>query len=491
MVFGSATITDHGPNSTVIDQKTGKAIINWNSFSIGAGGTVKFNQPNANSIALNRVLGGEASSIYGNLLANGQVWIINQNGILFGKGSTINVGGLIATTADISDTNFAAGNYSFSGGGGASVVNQGTIRTRNGGGVVLSGAGVSNQGLIQADTGTVVLGGASAFTVDFVGDGLIKYAITQPTGAADSGPTGVSNSGTLKAAGGHVIMTARAAANVQDAVVNNTGMISATSAKVQNGEVVLDGGDGDVNAGGTIDASGTGRGQTGGFVSITGHNVTVADNARINVSGDSGGGTVLIGGDVHGQGTLPTAANTHVGRATITADATRTGNGGTLVVWSNGITDFSGIFSAKGGAQGGDGGFLETSGQHLNVSPDARVDTTAPKGQTGTWLLDPDAIVIASTTNGAALDGNGKLALGTDPGQTDFISPATITGALATTNVTLEAANYIEVDDSVIYASPHSLNLMSEGNIVRLRQHPEHAGGRWRRRSTWSPAGTA
>jgi filamentous hemagglutinin family protein len=481
VVYGGATITDHGPNSTVIDQKTGKAIINWNSFSIGAGGTVKFNQPNASAIALNRVLGGESSSICGNLLANGQVWIINKNGILFGQGSTINVGGLIATTADITDSNFAAGNYSFSGGTGAAVINQGTIRAKNGGGVVLSGASVQNQGLVQADTGTVVLGGASAFTVDFAGDGLIKYAITEPTGAADNGQTGVANSGTLKAAGGHVVMTARAAANVQDAVVNNTGMISATSARLVNGEVVLDAGDGDVTAAGSIDASGTRKGETGGAVSITGHNVTVADNATINVSGDSGGGTVRIGGDLHGQGTLPTAANTHVGRATITADSTRTGNGGTLVVWSNGLTDFSALFSAKGGTLIGNGGFLETSGHHLNVTPDARVDTTAPKGQTGTWLLDPDKIIVTSNIegSGASLDGNGKLALGTDPGQTDFIAPATITNALATTNVTLEAVSYIEVDDSIIYASPHSLSLMSEGNLSVFAsiQNTQASGG--------------
>ena len=115
-------------------------------------------------------------------------------------------------------------------GTGASVVNQGTIRAKNGGSVVLSGASVSNQGLVEANTGTVVLGGASAFTVDFNGDGLLRYAITAPAGKADNGQTGVSNSGTINANnGGHVVMTARAAADVAGAVVNNTGQISATS----------------------------------------------------------------------------------------------------------------------------------------------------------------------------------------------------------------------------------------------------------------------
>jgi filamentous hemagglutinin family protein len=466
VVFGQAAISSHGATTT-IDQKSGKAIINWDSFSIAAGSTVRFNQPGAGAIALNRVLGSESSAIYGSLLANGQVWLINGNGILFGGGSKINVGGLIATTSDIANGDFASGSYNFSNASGASVVNQGTIRTRSGGSAVLSGASVSNQGLISADAGTVVLGGAAAFTVDFVGDNLIRYAITAPPAKADNGAaTGVSNSGTISAAGGRVLMTARAAANVTDAVVNNTGMISATSAKLQNGEVVLDGGDGDVVAGGTIDASGTASGQTGGSVAITGRNVTVADNARIDVSGDSGGGTVSIGGDLHGAGPLADADNTHVGSATIKADAIRKGKGGTLVVWSNGLTDFSGIFSAKGGLLGGDGGLVETSGHILNVAPTATVDTTAPKGQTGTWLLDPDTIVIeAGEGSGTAIPPGGTLAVGTDSDSTDYVRPSTIIAALSTTNVTLEASNYIEVDSPVVYASSNTLSLMSEGDI--------------------------
>ncbi|MEI9995549.1 MAG: filamentous hemagglutinin N-terminal domain-containing protein [Rhizomicrobium sp.] len=462
VVGGQGTITQHGGNSTVIDQKTGKLVINWDSFSIGAGGTVQFNQPGQNSIALNRVTGSQPTSIYGNLLANGQVWIINGNGVLFGKGSQTNVGGLIATTADIRDGDFLGGNYSFSGGTGASVVNQGTIRTRKGGSVLLSGASVSNQGLISADTGTVVLGGSSAYTVDFDGDGLLRYAITAPTGKADNGQTGVSNSGTIKAAGGRVVMTARAASSVQDAVVNNTGMISATSAKVQNGEVILDGGDGDVSVSGTVDASGAAAGATGGTVTVTGRNVTVADNTKIDVSGDAGGGTVKIGGDLHGGGTLQQADNVHVGSATIKADATHRGNGGTLVVWSTGQTDFAGIVSAKGGAAGGNGGFIETSGHNLSVAPTTKVDTSAPHGKTGNWLLDPSSIVI---DNSGSTQVDGTLPVDQDSGSTDFISPTTLIAALTNSNVTLEASTAIEVNDAVIYTSDHSLTLLSEGEI--------------------------
>ncbi len=462
VALGVGSIAEHG-NTTVIDQKTGKLVINWDSFSIGAGGTVQFVQPDANAIALNRVLGSQPTSIYGSLLANGQVWLINGNGVLFGQGSRINVGGIIATTADIKDADFAAGNYSFSGGTGASVVNQGTITTKRGGYAVLSGASAQNQGLIAADSGTVVIGGASAFTVDFAGDGLIKYAITAPAQSADNGQTGAFNAGTIRAAGGRVIMTARAASSVQDAVVNNTGMISATSARVQNGEVILDAGDGDVAVSGTIDATGQAAGTTGGNVTITGRDIAVADGTKIDASGDAGGGTIRIGGDLHGDGALAQAQNVHVGTATLAADATRQGDGGTLVVWSAGTTDFSGIVSLKGGAAGGNGGLVETSGHTLNIAPTSKVDTRAPKGTTGIWLLDPDHIIVAN--DGTTTLNGGTLSAGQDPGETDTIAPSTIVAALATSSVTLESNDIIDVDDPVIYSSGNALNLLAKGDI--------------------------
>jgi trimeric autotransporter adhesin len=473
IALGSGTISTSGSSTTVIDQTTGKLVINWDSFSIGAGGTVQFNQPGTSAIALNRVLGSEPTSIYGNLLANGQVWIINGNGVLFGKGSQIQVGGLLATTSDIRDADFAAGNYSFSGGTGAAVVNQGTIAARSGGSVVLSGASAQNQGLIAAQAGTVVIGGASAFTVDFNGDGLLSYAITAPAQTADNGQTGSFNSGTIQAQGGRVIMTARAAASVQDAVVNNTGMISATSARVANGEVILDGGDGNVAVSGTIDVSGKGSGQTGGSVTVTGHAITVADGATIDASGNAGGGTIKIGGDLHGGGTTPHAASVTVGQATINADATVSGNGGTLVIWSDGETSFGGTVSLTGGAHGGNGGLVETSGHTLSVASTATVNTTAPKGQTGTWLLDPDFIVITSGEGGSLIGGTINLA--DHPSGTDYISASTVTNALATTNVSLQAAIEIDVYSDLNYTSAHSLSLLSKGDIY-IAANVQNAG---------------
>jgi len=467
VVSGSAVISNPSANSTIINQTTAAAIINWQSFSLAPGSSVQFNQPNAAAITLNRVLGGGTSEIYGSLQANGQIWIINSNGILFGRGSQINVAGLLATTSDIADSDFAAGRYNFntpSSNLSASVDNAGTIHVANGGSAILSGGHVANQGLIQADAGNIVLGGANAFTVDFDGDNLLRYQITvpisnSPTDAAGTAlPETVANSGTLAASGGSILMTSRAAANVADNVINNTGIILATSAAVRSGQVILDAGDGTVQAGGTIDASGGGAGQTGGRVALAGNTVRVADGARIDVSGDQGGGTVNIGGDLHGAGPLQNADNTYVGNATIVANAISAGNGGTLVVWSNGLTDFSGIFSATGGLTGGNGGIAETSGHTLNIAPTASVDTLAPNGAVGTWLIDPTTINIVTGGAGPITGSN--------------IDPIIISGALVSSDVTLEATSgtptsaSITVLDDVTYSSSHTLSLLSQGNIV-------------------------
>jgi filamentous hemagglutinin family protein len=474
VVVGHATVTAPSNTSTVVTQTSNKALINWNSFSVSAGSTVTFDQPNSKSITVNRVTGSSASSIYGDLLANGRIWLINANGILFGRGSEINVGALIATTSDITDQDFRKGRYNFgkaSSNAAASVVNQGTIRASDHGSVVLSGASVSNQGIIQADLGTVVLGGADAFTVDLTGDNLIRYQVTAPVSktpvVAGGSPAAalVSNSGTIAANGGKVLMTARAARSVEDSVINNSGIIEATSVSSHNGEIDLDAGpDGTVNVGGTLDASGKGAGQTGGTVAMTGGTVNVANGTRIDASGDSGGGGVRIGGDFHGKGPLPDASRTNIGTATIDVDAITKGNGGTVAVWSNNDTNFSGTISAKGGARGGNGGFVETSGGNLQVGLSGFVDTSATAGKTGSWLLDPANIVIA--TGGTTTLSSGDLGLGTDPGLTDTIAPSTITNALqAGTDVLLEASNDITVSNDVIYSSSNNLSLLAENSI--------------------------
>jgi filamentous hemagglutinin family protein len=465
VVSGQAGITG-GETTTLINQSTRKAIINWQDFSVAAGGTVQFVQPDAQSITLNRVIGTGASAVNGTLTANGQVWILNPNGVLFGNGARVNVGGLLATTADIADSDFNAGQYRFGGGSGAGVVNDGVIHAANGGSVVLSAARVSNRGLVQADAGSVVLGGATAFTLDFTGDNLLRYAVATGAQAPASGEgtaAQVSNSGKIAAAGGKVLLTARAAANVLDGVINNTGIIEAVTAREVNGQIILDAGDGTVTAGGTLDVSGTQAGETGGSVQVLGKTVEVADGAQLSASGDTGGGEILIGGNFRGEGPLANAEATTVGKATITADALTNGDGGQVVVWSDGKTRFAGAISARGGALSGDGGQVETSGALLGIDAGAEVITSAPAGSAGNWLLDPDDLfIVDSGTEDTALSG-GVLAFG-DGGTT--ILTTTIETALLNGNVTLQANNDINVQGSVNVESSNTLELDAGRSIV-------------------------
>jgi len=452
---GSASIVSINPASTVIVQQSPKAIINWQNFSVGAGASVTFRQPDSAAITLNRVTGAGVSTINGNLLANGQVWLVNGNGILMGQGSRVDVGGLIATTSDIADSDFLSGRYAFgkaSGNPDAAVINRGSIKAATGGSAILSGAHVANEGLIQARLGQVVLGGANTFSVSFDGDNLIQYQVTTPVSQAprdaDGNPASalVSNSGTIAAQGGKVLMTARAARDVVDNVINSTGIIQAQSASVRNGEVVLDAGEGGtVSIGGTTDVSGRQAGESGGTLTLLGEKVAVADGARLDASGDSGGGKILIGGNLHAAGPEPNAQSVTVGKAVIAADATGSGTGGSVAVVSTGKTSVAASISAKGVAAGG---MVETSGQDLSIADSARVDTSATTGATGLWLLDPQNVDIDTVTfQGSIPAGN-------------------IVASLASTNVNVIASGDINVNASVIYTSANSLTLLAGHNIT-------------------------
>ncbi len=471
VVVGSATISSPNSNSTVVNQSTNKALINWDAFSIPSGSSVVFNQPAASSVTVNRVIGPNASAIDGQLLANGNIWLINSNGILFGQGAQVNVGGLLATTSDIDDDDFKSGKFRFSkpsANPDASVVNKGTIVAGQGGSIVLSASRVSNEGVIKADLGSIVLGGARTFTVDLDGDNLIRYQIGDPVTETPKDANGrpssalVSNSGTLSSSGGTVLMTARAVRNVENNVINNAGVVEANSVSVHNGEVIFDAGpDGTANVGGTVSASGDSAGETGGSISVTGGTVNVSDGAKLDASGDSGGGKIQIGGGLHGQGTIANSQTTNVGKAIITADAKNGGDGGEVSVWSDGQTDFNATVSARGGAAGGNGGLVETSGKNLRVGADAFVDTLAPGGLTGAWLLDPTDINI-STSGSDGIGGSN-------------ISPATVIAALSSSNVFLEAGNNITVNSAIVYSSSHSLSLFA-GRDLTFNASVQNAG---------------
>ncbi|MGV8893401.1 MAG: GLUG motif-containing protein [Burkholderiaceae bacterium] len=283
---GNASIAAGAGNLT-ITQTSQNAALNWQSFNIGAAEAVKFVQPNSSSVALNRVLGSDPSSILGSLTANGKVFLVNPNGIVFGKGASVNVGGLVASTRDILNSDFMAGRYKFDGSGNGAVLNQGTINAADGGYVALLGANVSNEGVIAARLGTVALAAGKAMTLDVAGDGLLNIAIDQ--GAVNAL---VHNGGLIKADGGQVFLTAQTAGNLLHTAVNNTGVIQAQTLQNRNGVIKLLGDmqSGTVNVGGTLDASApdVGGGGNGGFIETSAAHVNIADGVKVTTAAANG-----------------------------------------------------------------------------------------------------------------------------------------------------------------------------------------------------------
>ncbi|MDP3412015.1 MAG: filamentous hemagglutinin N-terminal domain-containing protein, partial [Polaromonas sp.] len=241
--------------------------------------------------ALNRVLGADPSSIMGTLSANGRVFLLNPNGVLFGSGAQVNVGGLVASTMSLSDAKFMSGDYSFTDAGNGSVVNQGNITAADGGYVALMGKSVSNQGVISARLGSVVLAAGNAVTMDVAGDGLLNVSVAQ--GAVNAL---VENGGLIRADGGKVLLTAQAAGDLLKTAVNNTGVIQAQTIGNRNGTILLLGDmqSGTMNVSGTLDASAP-NGGNGGFIETSAANVRIRDDVRVTTSASQGlMGTWLI-----------------------------------------------------------------------------------------------------------------------------------------------------------------------------------------------------
>ena len=354
---GSGQITQNG-NTTTIQQGSDRLAINWNSFNVGANESVRFNQPNANAIALNRVLGQDPSRILGNLSANGQVFILNPNGVLFGSGAQVNVGGLVASTLNLSDSDFMNGNgrYVFSQSpdkAGASVINQGSINA-SGGYIAFLAPQVINQGALTANGGNVSLAAGTQMTLTLGAHSLLTLNIDQ--GAVDAL---AANHNLIQADGGVVLLSSKGQDAVLSGVVNNTGVIQARTVSNHNGEIRL----------------------------------------------------LAHGGTVQVDGRLDASA-----------------------------------------AAGGDGGFIETSGDKIRIADSVHITTAAAAGKTGTWLIDPNDLIIAN--------------VGGD------ISATTLNGQLATSNVTLNTAmgragnGDIFVNDALSWNAATTLSLQAERDII-------------------------
>ena len=406
VVAGQATISAPDPSTLIVNQGSDKAIINWDNFGINAGETTRFQQPDTQSVTLNRDFSGDPSQIMGSLEANGRVFLINRSGVLFGRNSRVDTAGLVASTHDITDDNFLGGNYLFDqqGEAGASVVNLGNITIADQGLAAFVGPSVRNDGAIVARLGTVELASANGFTLDFNGDQQLTLFVENPVDQVGYTIDGerienlVENQGRIEADGGLVVLSAVAARGVVNDVINHDGVIQANSVGVRNGKIILSGGDeGVVRVYGSVSATGGDRGETGGHIEITGDKVGLFDGADVDASGHSGGGTALVGGDYQGRGDTPTADFTYVAaNARVSADAQETGDGGKAIVWADDTTRAYGTVTATGGAQAGDGGFIEVSGKASLDIAGLQVDASAANGSGGEVLFDPGDIHIVA-----------------------------------------------------------------------------------------------
>jgi len=405
VVSGSASITQVG-NTTDIRQSSTNVAIDWLSFSVGSEESVDFLQPSASAVAVNRISGTNGSEILGHLDANGQVYLINPNGIIFGKGAEVNVGGLVASTLDVSDSSVSGSTRSFEGSGTGSIVNQGTIIAANGGYVALIGNRVSNEGVISAQLGTVALSAGSAVTLDFSGDRLVHLQVDRST-LSDL----AANQQLIEADGGLVIMTAGAQRALLASVVNNTGVIEARTVLNHEGTIELLGGmsAGTVQVGGTLDASAP-QGGNGGFIETDAAHVEVANAAKVTTAAATGlTGSWLIdpedftvaasGGDITGAGlskelgttsiTLESSAGTKApsGSGNVNIDDTVSSSANTsLTLTASNNVNVNENITATGGTAG------------LAINPNTANGTETASGA-GTFNLRAGAALVLSGAN--------------------------------------------------------------------------------------------
>gem|GEM_PF-5198223 len=366
---GNVSITA-GDGGLTVQQNSQSAIVNWNSFSIAPNLAVTFIQPNGSSVILNRVTGGEASQIQGSIISNGKVFLVNPNGILFSNTSQINVGSIVASTLDITDSNFNSGKLIFerTSDGSATVTNQGSINAVSGYVALLSNGDVRNEGTIVANGGTVVLGAGRKMTLDLQGDGLMQVMI-------DIGDAGVvTNTNLIRADGGKIMLVADP--SVIQMAVNQTGIIQATSLATHNGEIVLSGGTlGQVNVDGVTSVKSSSG--MGGKILISGQDINVSGELVTDGHGPLGTGTITL----NATNNIATT-NSAVLEASV-FDVGGQISGGSINITANGAASIKGLLQANGGPAVGDGGNIQITATTVDISG-AKLSVSAPAGKLGT-----------------------------------------------------------------------------------------------------------
>lgn len=416
---GSGSVTQNGKEMT-IRQDSGRLAMDWTGFSVGKDETVRFQQPRKDALALNRVTGNQQSVIDGSLLSNGHVLLVNPNGVVIGKNASIDVGGLVASTAQVKD-NFmkefgnSTGAFSLGGVSDGKIINEGTIQAE-GGLVAFHAAKVENSGTISNTGGSAVLAAADTLTLTPDADGKLNFTVDGKAAEASA-----LNKGAITADGGTIVMTADSASDVMSTVVNNSGTLQArTLRKNEKGQILLEGGDkGQVEVSGTLDASGTEEGQSAGNIKVIGEKTIVHDGTNLLARGNVDGGKIETSGDVLNLGdNLNIDASGNRGShgtwlldpLEVVISATKPSGAdheyGTIVGDTNGKTKNNVIYNDPPSGQNANNSYNSTTwidstqvGNILSNGTDVMIQAISSSGAASITLESPIDITISKSAN--------------------------------------------------------------------------------------------
>lgn len=472
VVVGQATIETKDNLTTITN--TPNSVINWQSFNIGKDEIVKFVQQNSNSAVLNRVVGNDISQILGSLQSNGKVFLVNPNGILFGKNATVNVQSLIASTLDISNDQFASGKLSFEQQKQAtiaSVLNQGLVKVNDDGTLALIGGNVENNGVLEARDGSVFLLAGNTISIADLNNNDISFKVTATNKAINLGTilakkvTMLGNrvahgdAGDLRDLFLDTINTDSQASSAQ---INAKGEVllfagseaDAMQSTNQSNSQVIGTRNGLVLVNATIDVSN--KSGTAGKVTVLGDTVVLDNHSNINTTGDIAG-SVNIGGDLNGKGSIKLSKATVLEKSQV-INSSGTSKSGNVIVWGD-YLDVDGTIDAS--SENGTAGLVETSAIDFDFRSSLVVKTKSKTGKSGEWLLDPGELFVtdesdaetfgyANTNNKNFLIKESSFSNGCVSVSTrKFVSWQLIDKHLGNNdNVTLKSSGHIQLTDS-------------------------------------------